>query len=891
MGESGGISGLRERRRRLFRFGQASFDETRWILCVRDRAVPVEGKPLAVLHELLLRDGEVGTKDELLNAVWSGADEPPYEASLATAVSKLRKALGPEAEHLQTVSKIGYRLGAPVQVEYVNERLMPRLAFVVGDDVPGRPQWRLDEALGGSGPTEVWRCVHRESGMRRVFRFADTAQGLSALRREVGVWQRLTALREQRRPTVTLSEWSFEAPPFFIEMIDGGPDLTRWAEEAGGLATVPLDRRLAIAAAAARALAVAHDAGIIHGGVGPTSIVVDEGDKVRLAGFWRAAEPEERVECLDYHAQDVSDEFSDDTKRDESVEASVAGDISALGVLFYQLVAGSFAREMKVGWEADVEDPLLRADIAAAAASSPDFGLRSAAELAERIDALDDRRARADAARIEAIGAQVAAEAERRRLARRPWIRAAAAALLLGFLGTGGALVATIAARDDAERQKRQAEAAFAFLKDDLLARVSPANADGAEETLTEAVLRAREEIDPRFEDQPMLAGQLHSTLASALHQRSLWDEARVSYKLADAAFARAGDEGMAKAAENRMTLAATEAASAQPGSLLRARALVDAERTRVSVSGGRAAVKMAQAEGLIAYFSDPAAAPAHFIRASELAQRSDDFTPVEKLQLRQSAAMARLRAGDAAGAEPRLRRVADEIGRIRGVDSPDALLAEGSALTAAAFLGRNAEASAGASRLLPRMERRFGSDHRYTLAIRSLRAQALAALGKFGDAAKDAAVVWRSALSREGQGQQSQIGELDLATYLCRSGRGREGERHARDARAHVLTSEGQNAPLTHAATFVWGECLAGLDRPDRALALYRTVNPDAVGAQVGDADWAPNLHLALAEAYLALGDRARARSAMAKVGRKFDAANADDFQRRRIDRLRKGL
>lgn len=47
------------RRRRLWKFAGAEFDEASWTLRVDGHAVTLEGKPLEVLHELLLRAGEV----------------------------------------------------------------------------------------------------------------------------------------------------------------------------------------------------------------------------------------------------------------------------------------------------------------------------------------------------------------------------------------------------------------------------------------------------------------------------------------------------------------------------------------------------------------------------------------------------------------------------------------------------------------------------------------------------------------------------------------------------------------------------------------------------------------------------------------------------------------
>src|SRR3546814_6466753 len=88
------------------------------ILRVDGAPAAVEGKPLEVLHELLLRAGEVVTKEELFDAVWPGV--VVVEGSLATAISKLRKALGTATDSqsvIATVSRVGYRLVAPVEVE------------------------------------------------------------------------------------------------------------------------------------------------------------------------------------------------------------------------------------------------------------------------------------------------------------------------------------------------------------------------------------------------------------------------------------------------------------------------------------------------------------------------------------------------------------------------------------------------------------------------------------------------------------------------------------------------------------------------------------------------------------------------------------------------------
>lgn len=118
MGAIGGQNGTAQRQRRRWHFAAAVFDETAWTLTVAGQAVMLEHKPLELLRALLERAGEVVSKDELLEAAWPGV--VVVEASLPTAIRKLRKALGDEDSArpiIATVARIGYRLTVPVRIE------------------------------------------------------------------------------------------------------------------------------------------------------------------------------------------------------------------------------------------------------------------------------------------------------------------------------------------------------------------------------------------------------------------------------------------------------------------------------------------------------------------------------------------------------------------------------------------------------------------------------------------------------------------------------------------------------------------------------------------------------------------------------------------------------
>ncbi len=132
----GDISGRRRQKRR-WRFGNAEFDEGRWALSVGGQPVALETKPLELLRVLLLRAGEAVSKDELLDAVWP--DVAVVEASLPTAIAKLRRALGDtdkEVPIIETVARIGYRLAVRVEETgesapalAMNEAPMPQRAW------------------------------------------------------------------------------------------------------------------------------------------------------------------------------------------------------------------------------------------------------------------------------------------------------------------------------------------------------------------------------------------------------------------------------------------------------------------------------------------------------------------------------------------------------------------------------------------------------------------------------------------------------------------------------------------------------------------------------------------------------------------------------------------
>ncbi len=140
---------------RVWQFGECEFDEVSYQLTVRNQVVDIETKPLEVLRQLLLRAGEMVRKEELLEAVWPGV--LVVDASLATAVSKLRKALDDDTA-IKTIPKLGYRFCGPVRCQVSGEVTVPSEIPVV-PPVDGVPKRRSsDRGVSGSGASLTRRA-------------------------------------------------------------------------------------------------------------------------------------------------------------------------------------------------------------------------------------------------------------------------------------------------------------------------------------------------------------------------------------------------------------------------------------------------------------------------------------------------------------------------------------------------------------------------------------------------------------------------------------------------------------------------------------------------------------------------------------------------------------
>jgi non-specific serine/threonine protein kinase len=518
----------------VFRFGRFRFDADRLELLADGTPLKVEPRPLAVLAELLRHAGELVTKTELMDSVWTG--RVVSESVITRCINRLRLALDDETQTLiLTVHGFGYRFTGRVVRDSLQEEAAPvgvaGGGLRAGEVVPLRPGWQLERPLDGG---RIWLAHHETTAERRVFKFGFEPLDLAALRREVFIYRVLHVGLSARPDFVRLLDQNLTAAPFFIE-VEYCPEgnLADWLEARGGAAAVPLAQRLDLVAQAAEALAAAHSLGVLHLDIKPANLLVwtdtDGRARIRWADFGsgRLVEPRRLAELgitqADLsrtivegaqHLQGTLNYLAPEVLRGETPTS--AADIYALGVMLYQVIIGDLRRPIAAGWESNVPDELLREDVAAAAHDTPQSRLSSATELAGRLRSLEDRRTQAELAARRSREQQTMQRRLERVQARRPWLIATFLALLIGLGFSVRNYRTAVRARDSARVQASVADAVVTFLDHDILSEGSPfsvADGSGGRQTVRDAVDRAAAKLGGRFPGQPRIEAAIRATI------------------------------------------------------------------------------------------------------------------------------------------------------------------------------------------------------------------------------------------------------------------------------------------------------------------------------------------------------------------------------------------
>jgi non-specific serine/threonine protein kinase len=868
-----------------WRFGEAELDEARLELRLKGAPVEIERKPLELLMLLLRHPGEVVTKEELIDTLWAG--RVVSDSVLTKCVAKLRQALGDEDQtQIKTAHGYGYRFMVPVTrlVTRAAPEPPPPSGLKEGDQPPLRPNWRLVRRFTGARG-ESWLAEHSKTRELRVFKMATDAEGLAQIKREITLHRLVRDTFGQRDDLIRILDWNLEEAPYFLEVdYCALGNLDEYFASQGGAAHVALTTRLDLVARVADALAACHSAGVLHKDLKPANIFVEATagglPTIRLGDFGsgRVLEPDRlqamHITRLGFTQSISANETTSGTWAYLAPEVvalqppTIRSDIYSLGVMLYQVVVGDLRRPLAPGWEREVEDELLREDIAAAADTEPARRLSDAGELAQRLRTLESRRAARAAQRSAAADAEQTRRALERAQARRGWLLAVTAVSVIALVITGVSYLRLQDSRDEAEAASQRAarEAAISasvvrFMNEDMLGAVSPYSGVGSNVTVREAVDRASQVVGQRFAEQPHVAAAVHAALgglytdlgdiaasdrelqlAADLYRKKVEDPARL-FDVLIRLSGNAWDNSRPQAAVGIAEEAVTVAESIRP---------IDAAR-RVQAAGELAWVQ---------YQSDEpdAAVPAlaeSYRQAVALGPDAADVADTIRFRL----ARTHVYGGTFDEAEPLLREhVAHRIA-IRGEDHLDTAFALRDLGTNLALQGRFEESLQTLERVLGIQRARLPTHHREVLETRNELATTHYRARDFATAATQWLSLAEDGSRHEGESHSITITALgNAATALRHQGefaRALPIARRAMEAEARMPDVRPANALVTR---FKYAQALLDVGRAADALRLLEDMWGEVQTAFPATSFWPGDVAL-------------RRGEALGRVGRKADA------------------
>lgn len=134
----------------IYRFADCELDMSRHRLLRGGDEVHVEPQVFALLALLIERDGDVVTRDEMIERVWKG--QIVSEATVGARISAARAAIGDTGRAqavIRTVPRVGLQLVVPVEVKGQEER-------AAASGVPAQGLLRIRSAQASDGSHLAW---------------------------------------------------------------------------------------------------------------------------------------------------------------------------------------------------------------------------------------------------------------------------------------------------------------------------------------------------------------------------------------------------------------------------------------------------------------------------------------------------------------------------------------------------------------------------------------------------------------------------------------------------------------------------------------------------------------------------------------------------------------
>lgn len=881
-----------------YRFGTAEFDELRFELKVAGLPVEAERKVLEVLQWLLQHAGEVVSKEELLQQVWAG--RLTVDNVLTNAVAKLRRALGAaNAPLLVTQSRVGYRLDGVTERSVIS-RAEAVLELSEAQPVAGRAGFVLRQVLGSSPAHEVWLAQHQRSGEQRVYKFCKEEQDLGPLRREASLYRLLSEHYEHSDAFVRIIDWNFEQRPFFLEIAYGGDNLLEWSQQPARWTAFDLEARLQLYLQIADAVAMAHAVGVLHKDIKPANVLIAAqagGWKLRVTDFGsgRLLDPALLDELGITRAGFETAEGRALDLRSGTVlyvapevllgqMPSAGNDVFALGVMLYQFVVGDFRKPLVNGWQADIDDPLLCEDIAAATEGNPQLRLRSVAELAQRLRSRAERRLEREREKQRQLQHLADQRAVERLRARQPWVFGTVISFALGLVVALVLYRQALSAQREASLQAQRATEVNRFLNEDLLGSADPSlPGTKSDPSLRDILQTAAAKLELRRQDAPELAASVSLTLGNAYFGLSDYPSAERFQRQALDLFTDTVGRGSSLTLEAVYRLARTLSNMRRADEALRLLDDADAELARLPHADPELKLMALWTRGGVSILQnrpEQALPLVEALDAERAALRADDL--VWLVRAREDLAWCYAHLGRAADAERALLPLIERNDPPEVIGPLDWGKLRMTYANALLQLNRYIEAEHRFREVASEVSRVLGAQHFAHGVALSYLGAALQALDRWPEVLevqlRAAAIMRASTGASSPQTLQSEA-DLAFSLYIDRP----DAERRAGLMQASQRLDEGgARSPLAHVIRHA--AAMAALDGGDCALAtqLRGQIEPSALAAASLGRDWSALLDGLDARLALCQQPSAEAQAVLDDVLRRLDQARQPEWQMR---------
>jgi len=257
----------------VVRFGSFEFDPRTLELRRAGRPVRLEPQPARVLSTLVDRAGDMVTREELRQELWSGNTFVDFEAGLNYCLGRLRATLGDAANKptfIETLRGRGYRFLVPVERIGTRQRTIAVLPF---DNIGGDPSQEFvadgvaDGLITELGKIAALRVISRQSVL--AFKGSTLAMSEIAKRLQADTVLEGSVLHHGGRLRIT------------AQLIEVQPERHLWAESYDGDPHQFMDVLVRVARAVA----------------GAVSVVLAPADEARLEGTAERSKPQYKPEA------------------------------------------------------------------------------------------------------------------------------------------------------------------------------------------------------------------------------------------------------------------------------------------------------------------------------------------------------------------------------------------------------------------------------------------------------------------------------------------------------------------------------------------------------------------------------------------------------------------